>query len=68
MIHFRFIQLDFGLLLSPPILSSVISHHLTKYHERYPKLLESIESLLYVDDLIARENTVEQAFKLYYEG
>ena len=63
--HFRFTRLVFGLCPSPAILSSVISHHLTKYHEKYPKLVKSIESSLYVDGLIAGEDTVEQAFNLY---
>ena len=63
--HFRFARLVFGLRPSPVILSSVISHHLTTYHEKYPELLKSIESSLYIDDLIAGEDTVEQAFNLY---
>ena len=63
--HFRFTRLVFGLRPSPAILSCVISHHLRKYHEKYPELVQSIESSLYVDDLIAGEDTVEQAFNLY---
>ena len=63
--HFRFTRLVFGLRPSPAILSSVISHHLTKYNEKYPELVKSIESSLYVDDLIAGEATVEEAFNLY---
>ena len=43
----------------------VISHHLRKYHEKYPELVQSVESSLYVDDLIAGEDTVEHTFNLY---
>ena len=66
--HFRFTRLVFGLRPSPAILSCVISHHLRKYHEKYPELVQSIESSLYVDDLIAGEDTVEQAFNLYVKA
>ena len=68
MTHFKFTRLVFGLRLSPAILSSVIFHHLSMYHKRYPKLVESIENSLYVDDLVAGEDTAEQAFNLYYKG
>ena len=63
--HFRFTRLVFGLRPSPAILSCVISHHLRKYREKYPELVQSIENSLYVDDLIAGEETVERAFNLY---
>ena len=63
--HFKFTRLVFGLRPSPAILSCVISHHLRKYHKKYPELVQSIESSLYVDDLIAGEDTVERAFNLY---
>ena len=66
--HFRFTCLVFGLRPSPAILSCVISHHLKGYFEKYPKLVQSIENLLYVDDLIAGEHTVEQGFNLYLQA
>ena len=58
----------FGLRPSPAILSYVISHHLKGYSEKYPKLVQSIENSLYVDDLIAGEDTVEQGFNLYLQA
>ena len=66
--HFRFTRLVFGLRPSPAILSCVISHHLKSYSEKYPKLVQSIENSLYVDDLIAGEDTVEQGFNLYVQA
>ena len=66
--HFRFTRLVFGLRPSPAILSCIISHHLKGYSEKYPKLVQSIENSLYVDDLIAGEDTVEQGFNLYLQA
>ena len=63
--HFRFNRLVFGLCPSPAILGSVISHHLEKYHEQYPEIVQSIKDSLYVDDLIAGVNNIEQGFDLY---
>ena len=63
--HFRFNRLVFGLRPSPAILISVVSHHLEKYHERYPELVQSIKDSLYVDDLIAGIEKIEQGCDLY---
>ena len=60
--HFRFNRLVFGLRPSPAILGSVISHHLEKYHEQYPEI---VQDSLYVDDLIGRVDNIEQGFDLY---
>ena len=64
-IHLRFTRLVFGLW---PILGSVISHHLSEHQEQHPDLVHSIGSSLYVDDLIAGEDTVERAFRLYMQA
>ena len=63
--HFRFNRLVFGLRPSPAILGSVISHHLEKYRQQYPELVESIKDSLYVDDLIAGVDDIKQGFDLY---
>ena len=63
--HFRFNRLVFGLLPSPAVLGSVISHHLSKYSKQYTTLVQSIADSLYVDDLIAGADSVEQGFYLY---
>ena len=55
----------FGLWPSPAVLGSVISHHLSKYSKQYPTLVQSIADSLYVDDLIAGADSVEQGFYLY---
>ena len=66
--HFRFNRLVFGLRPSPAILGSVISHHLSKYREQYTNLVQSIVDSLYVDDLIAGVDSVEQGFHLYQKS
>ena len=66
--HFRFTRLVFDLCPSPTILSCVISHHLKGYSEKYPKLVQSIENSLYVNDLIAGKDTVKQGFNLYLQA
>ena len=60
--HFRFNRLVFGLRPSPAVLGSVISYHLNKYSKQYTSLVQSIADSLYVDDLIAGANSVEQGF------
>ena len=55
----------FGLRPSPAVLGSAISYHLNKYSKQYTPLVQSIADSLYVDDLIAGANSVEQGFYLY---
>ena len=64
-ITLQFIQLVFCLRPSPAILGSVISKHLDNYQSQYPQLIQSIKNSFYVDDLISREATVEEAFNTY---
>ena len=65
MSELRFTRLVFGLCPSPAILGSVISHHLDKYQSKYPEIIPSIKNSFYVDDLISRGSTIEEAFKTY---
>ena len=58
----------FGLRPSPAVLGSVISYHLNKYSKQYTSLVQSIADSLYVDDLIAGANSVEQGFYLYKQS
>ena len=46
----------------------MISHHLSEHQEQHPDLVHYIASSLYVDDLIAGEDTVERAFHLYMQA
>ena len=62
---FQIQQTGVWLQPSPAVLGSVISHHLIKYSKQYTALVQSIADLLYVDDLIAGADSVEQGFYLY---
>ena len=55
----------FGLRPFPAVLGSVISYYLNKYSKQCTSLVQSIADSLYVDDLIAGANSVEQGFYLY---
>ena len=61
MLHTTF----FGLCPSPAMLGAVISHHLEQYRSEEPKLVELIESSLYVDNLVCGAENEDQAFGLY---
>lgn len=65
LIHLRFTRLVFGLRPSPAIFGDVISHHLEQYRSGNPKLVELIESSLYVNDLVCGAEDEDQAFELY---
>ena len=52
----------FGLHPSPAILGVVIAHHLSKFREPQPDLVEQMENSLYVDDLVTGTHSVESAF------
>ena len=60
-----FRRLVFGLRPSPSILGFTIKHHLSKYSQSEPKLVEVLENSFYVDDLITGEDSVEESFQIY---
>ena len=62
---YRFRRLVFGLRPSPSILGFTIKHHLAKYSQSEPKLVEVLENSFYVDDLITGEDSVEESFQIY---
>ena len=47
----RFMRVYFGVISSMGHLGETINHHLEKYRNQIPELIEKIENLLYVDDL-----------------
>ena len=54
---------------SPAILGSIISHHLIRYREQCPELVQSITDSLYVNDLIAGvDNLYEKARNIMAGG
>ena len=65
MIHLRFTHLVFGLKPSPAVLGAEIAHHINQYRETYPMAVGQLEESLYVDDLVAGADSVDEAFNLY---
>lgn len=58
----RFIRALFGLSTSPFLLGGVIEQHsLNNLHHIFPKEVEEIRRILYVDDLISGHKTVTDA-------
>ena len=68
MIHLRFTRLVFGLCPSPALLGAVIAHYLEKHREQHPKSIQKLESSLYVDDLVAGADDVQDAFRFYIDS
>ena len=63
--HFRFTRLVFRLRPSPAILGEVIQKHCNQFAQQHPEIVKRIAQSLYVDDLIAGERSLEEAFNLY---
>jgi len=65
LIQFRFSRLVFGLRPAPAILGVVIAHHLDKFETRDPHSVELLRESLYVDDLVAGVDSVEEGVQFY---
>ena len=65
-VHYRFTRLIFGLRPSPAMLGAVITNHVQRYHDRYPKLVHSLDQSLYVDDLVTGADTIESGLSIYH--
>lgn len=63
-LHLQFYRLVFGLRPSPSILGATITHHLDSYKESYPESVKFIKDSLYVDDLLAGANDVQEGFEI----
>ena len=64
LVQFRFARLMFGLKPSPPILGKVIEHHLSKYEESEPAVVNELKNL-YVDDFASSFENDDVAFETY---
>ena len=58
-------RLFFGLRSSPAILGFVVTHHLAEHRLTEPTLVSLVQNSLYVDDLVTRAKSVNEAFNIY---
>ena len=61
---FRFKRVPFGLTPSPFLLHATIIHHLERYKDKYPKIIEMLLLSFYVDDLLTGEDNEKDAVEL----
>jgi len=61
----RFTRVVFGVSSSPFLLNATISHHLNKYRDQHPDLIETLLHSIYVDDVTCGANTEDEAYQLY---
>ena len=55
-------RLVFGLTPSPAILGGVVQHHLEKYEQSEPEVIDQLRRQIYVDDFPGGSDTDENAF------
>ena len=61
----RFARVVFGVTSSPFLLNATIRHHLNKYLETQPALVENIQESIYVDDVVGGDDDEECAYNFY---
>lgn len=61
----RFTRVVFGVSASPFLLNATINHHLQKYRDEHPDLVNTLRKSLYVDDVTYGANGEDEAYKLY---
>ena len=66
--HLRFKRVVFGVSSSPFLLNATIRHHLEKYKELHPHLVQLLLDSFYVDDMTTRASSDEEAYSLYAEA
>lgn len=60
--------LPFGLRCSPFLAIATVHHHLQKYQEKYPNVVNELKENMYMDDLLTGAETEEAAIQLYEEA
>ena len=67
-VELRFTRVVFGVSPSPFLLNATIRHHLEKYHQAQPDLVEMIGRSFYVDDLVTGAEDEERAYQLFMKS
>ena len=61
----RFTRVVFGVTSSPFLLNATIRHHLERYREAHPHLVQLMLDSFYVDDLTTGADSEEEAYSVY---
>ena len=63
----RFTRVVFGVSASPILLNATINHHLQKYHDEHPYLVNTfkLRKSLYVENVTYGADEEDEAYKLY---
>lgn len=61
----RFTRAVFGVSASPFLLNATISHHLERYRDTYPNLVDTLLCSMYVDDVTCGADNEDKAYQLY---
>ena len=65
LVKMRFTMVVFGVSSSPFLLNATIKHHISKYQDSCPELVDKLTQSTYVDDVISGADTEEDAYTLY---
>ena len=61
----RFTRVVFGVSANPFLLNATINHHLQKYRDEHPDLVNTLRKSLYVDDVTYGADGEDEAYKFY---
>ena len=61
----RFTRVVFGVSASPFLLNATINHHLERYRDKYPNLVDTLLHSMYVDDVTCGANSEDEAYQIY---
>ncbi len=64
----RFTRVVFGVCSSPFLLNSTIQYHLERYRGSHPLLVRKLVESFYVDDVVTRAASEEEALQLYSDS
>ena len=68
LVKLRFTRVVFGVTFSPFLLNATIRHHLEKYSDAQPMLVEKLSKATYVDDIITGADSEKEAHHLYTQS
>lgn len=61
----QFTRVVIGVFASPFLFNATINHHLEKYHNNHPELVNTLSKSIYVDDVTYDADGEDEAYQLY---